>query len=411
MAKNAVTDWDENPNLNTDIGGTNIDEGCAPSGMNNAVRAVMSQVRSFFRSDLFRLRDGTDQTKLLAFDLSGQTTALTRTQKTPNYNGTLSSQALGAAIASATTTNIGAATGSTVHVTGTTTITGLGTADAGIEKTVVFDGALTLTYNATSLILLGGSTILTSAGDTGTFVSEGAGNWRCTRYQRASTAYDGVFSQAVGSVVALVRASAATSARLYFRNAGMTNDGDTQLNAVNNELAINNNGAENSRFLQAGGLAVGATSTPSASVPGAFIGSPDISASRSATAVSTARNHMTFINPNGTVGSISTATTVTTYATSSDQRLKEHFEDFDSGKIIDAIKVYEYQWKVDGSTGYGPKAQELYGVFPLAVAPGNDAKPTDDDFMPWGWDAAKLVPVLIRELQSVRARLAELEGK
>src|SRR3954471_1282907 len=88
MAKNTVTDWDENPNLNTDIGGTNIDEGCAPSGMNNAVRTVMSQVRTFFRSSLFRLRDSTDQTKLLAFDLSGLSSG-TQTLTAPNASGVI----------------------------------------------------------------------------------------------------------------------------------------------------------------------------------------------------------------------------------------------------------------------------------------------------------------------------------
>lgn len=132
-----------------------------------------------------RLKDGTwrfqntsDTTKLLALDLSGLTTATTRTQKAPNYDGTLSSQAKGTAIASAATTDIGAATGSMVHITGTTTITALGTADAGIEKTVVFDGALTLTHNATSLILFSGVNITTYAGLVMVFVSEGSGNWR-----------------------------------------------------------------------------------------------------------------------------------------------------------------------------------------------------------------------------------------
>ncbi|MFA7301861.1 MAG: hypothetical protein WC069_06145, partial [Candidatus Shapirobacteria bacterium] len=50
------------------------------------------------------------------------------------------------------TTSIGAATGQFVDVTGTTTITSLGTATAGITRKVRFTGALTLTHNATSLI-------------------------------------------------------------------------------------------------------------------------------------------------------------------------------------------------------------------------------------------------------------------
>jgi hypothetical protein len=90
--------------------------------------------------------------------------------------------AKGADIASATTTDIGAATGEFVDVTGTTTITGLGTIAAGIKRTVRFTGALTLTHNATSLILPGSANIPTANGDVAQFISLGSGNWKCTGY-------------------------------------------------------------------------------------------------------------------------------------------------------------------------------------------------------------------------------------
>src|SRR4051812_46315972 len=50
----------------------------------------------------------------------------------------------GADIASATTTDIGAVEGMFHDITGTTTITGLGTVDAGIWKVLKFEGVLTL---------------------------------------------------------------------------------------------------------------------------------------------------------------------------------------------------------------------------------------------------------------------------
>lgn len=89
-------------------------------------------------------------------------------------------------IASAATTDIGAATAPYVHVTGTTTITALGTAQAGTRRIVVFDGILTLTHNATSLILPSAANITTAAGDVAAFVSEGSGNWKCVGYMRAN---------------------------------------------------------------------------------------------------------------------------------------------------------------------------------------------------------------------------------
>lgn len=97
-------------------------------------------------------------------------------------------EAKGADIASATTTDIGAATGNYVVITGTTTITGLGTVQAGTRREVNFSGILTLTHNGTSLILPTGANITTAAGDTATFISLGSGNWVCINYQRASGA-------------------------------------------------------------------------------------------------------------------------------------------------------------------------------------------------------------------------------
>lgn len=103
-------------------------------------------------------------------------------------SGAAINEAKGSDIASATTTDIGAATGNYADVTGTTTITGLGTVQAGTQRIVNFTGALTLTHNATSLILPGGANITTAAGDTAIFVSLGSGNWRCVAYQKASAA-------------------------------------------------------------------------------------------------------------------------------------------------------------------------------------------------------------------------------
>lgn len=95
----------------------------------------------------------------------------------------------GTAIASASSIDIGAATGDFVHITGTTTITALGTAAAGVERTLVFDGSLTLTHNATSLILqAGGANITTAAGDSVVMRSEGSGNWKMVGGVRASGA-------------------------------------------------------------------------------------------------------------------------------------------------------------------------------------------------------------------------------
>lgn len=45
MAKTKISEFDSIPANNTDIDGINIAEGCAPSGINNAIRELMSQLK------------------------------------------------------------------------------------------------------------------------------------------------------------------------------------------------------------------------------------------------------------------------------------------------------------------------------------------------------------------------------
>jgi len=92
----------------------------------------------------------------------------------------------GADVASAATVTLGT-DGNYFVITGTTTITaistlgGAATTSGGIAPMVhlKFSGILTLTHNATSLILPGGRNIVTHAGMVVSLVEESAGNWRC----------------------------------------------------------------------------------------------------------------------------------------------------------------------------------------------------------------------------------------
>lgn len=90
-----------------------------------------------------------------------------------------------ATIASAATTDLSTVGSQNVTVTGTTTITAFGTAPAGTFRRLRFSGVLTVTYNATSLILPGAVNITTAAGDVLELVSLGSGNWVATNYERS----------------------------------------------------------------------------------------------------------------------------------------------------------------------------------------------------------------------------------
>jgi hypothetical protein len=47
MAKDKISDYSSTANSNTDIAGINIDEGCAPSGINDAIRTLMAQLKTW----------------------------------------------------------------------------------------------------------------------------------------------------------------------------------------------------------------------------------------------------------------------------------------------------------------------------------------------------------------------------
>ena len=97
--------------------------------------------------------------------------------KTTTAKETITFSHKGVDLASAATLTLGT-DGNYFHVTGTTGITAISSANTGTAVFLEFDGALTLTHNAISLILAGSVNYTTSAGDVIGFISEGSGNWR-----------------------------------------------------------------------------------------------------------------------------------------------------------------------------------------------------------------------------------------
>lgn len=250
--KDAVSDWSVTPNSNDNVGGINIAENCAAANLNNAIRTVMAQIKTYTltaepgaiyvtkaanytavladKNTFFRFTNTATLSLTAAATLTngwhcwimadggavtidpdgaetinGAATlviadgfsALLNCSGSAFYAVTVASQsevegkvdALQPyiSVASATTTNVGAILSQNVTITGTTTITSFGTVAAGTERNIVFSGALTLTHNATSLILPYGGNITTVAGESLRAVSLGGGNWRVTEYQKATT--------------------------------------------------------------------------------------------------------------------------------------------------------------------------------------------------------------------------------
>ena len=116
--------------------------------------------------------------------------------------------------------------------------------------------------------------------------------------------------------------------------------------------------------------------------------------------------HIVFSNANGAVGSITTNASVTAYNVTSDQRLKENIVDApEFGSVIDSLQVRSFDWKTDQThQRAGFVAQELVTVAPEAVH-----QPVNEEEM-MAVDYSKLVPMLVKEIQSLRKRLAALES-
>jgi hypothetical protein len=122
--------------------------------------------------------------------------------------------------------------------------------------------------------------------------------------------------------------------------------------------------------------------------------------------------HIRFVNSNGTVGQISTNGSATTYATSSDYRLKENVQPMqDALAVIAQLNPVTYTWKADGSDGQGFIAHELQAVVPDCVAGEKDAVDADGNPQYQGVDTSFLVGILTKAIQEQQALITALTAR
>jgi hypothetical protein len=112
-----------------------------------------------------------------------------------------------------------------------------------------------------------------------------------------------------------------------------------------------------------------------------------------------------FTNAGGVVGSVVSTNTSTSFNTSSDYRLKEDLQDFAGLDMVSKIPVYDYKWKSSKDRSYGVMAHELQEVLPDAVSGEKDAEEMQ------GVDYSKIVPLLIKSIQELKAEIDILKAK
>ena len=114
------------------------------------------------------------------------------------------------------------------------------------------------------------------------------------------------------------------------------------------------------------------------------------------------------------VGYIGITSSSTSYNTSSDYRLKDNQQPLtNSGAFIDALQPKTWNWKADGSKGVGFIAHEVQEVSPGTVVGEKDAVDADGKpvMQAMEYGSAEFIANIIAELQSLRARVAQLEAK
>ena len=508
MAKTKISEFNSNPALNTDIDSINLAEGCAPSGINDAIRELMSQLKDW--------QSGTSNDPMVI----GSSGSLTLNQGTANGVAYLNGSKVVTSGSALTFdgTNLGVGTSSpSVGLDVTKTGVRVGTTTAykvTSSRDSTPNKGVTLGYDSGSQtgIIIGDTNSASSNLAFWTYEAGVSGWAERMRLDSSGNLGLGVTPSVWNSSAKAIQNSAgalwqyansyqflgqnyyfnSSGQRIYLNNAaateytqvsgshswstapsgtagnaisftqamtldasgnllvGTTSNGGGKLEvkqSANNEAGIwtyssstDSNGrfycdnsvvgiaasysstgsylpivfktsnTERARIDSSGNLLVGTTSTSVTN--GAFV-LRDSGAINSYMAIghkngSNSGADFLALYYNGTqIGGISqSGTTAVLFNVTSDQRLKENIVDApEFGSVIDSIKVRSYDWKADGNhQRAGFVAQELITVAPEAVH-----QPVDTEQM-MAVDYSKLVPMLVKEIQSLRARVAQLES-
>jgi len=112
------------------------------------------------------------------------------------------------------------------------------------------------------------------------------------------------------------------------------------------------------------------------------------------------------------VGYISVGTSSTSYITSSDYRLKENVDyTWDATTRLKQLKPARFNFVVDSDTTVdGFLAHEVSSVVPEAITGEKDAVDADGVAVMQGIDQSKLVPLLVKTIQELEARITALEN-
>ena len=414
MAKDKITEYDATANNNTVCGDVNIAENSAlPSDMNNFAREIMSH-----------LKEGLGSGTPLYVDQTNNRVGINTTGSVRDLQ--IGDNSRSASILSLQTNSSG--NGSIYFGDNTTTNAEYG----GMIRYSHSDNAMLFWTSSTERMRIdsnGNVGIGTTSISSSDRLSINGGHARIVNSvaQSGNTLDNSTFSglivnnsnDANGDLAGIVMYPTSQ----YTAAAGVFGVRESQTAAGISFWSGSNTGSERMRIDSSGNLRVATTLTPAQLVDGTsgeglgyqagdFLGiCRDGGGVMHLNRLSTDGEMISFRKNATNVGNISVTGSATSYNTSSDHRLKENVTaDWDATTRLKQLNPVRFNFIADADTTVdGFLAHEVQSVVPEAISGTHNE--VDDDGNPkyQGIDQSKLVPLLVKTIQELEARIVALE--
>ncbi len=168
------------------------------------------------------------------------------------------------------------------------------------------------------------------------------------------------------------------------------------------QLIFNSGGSETARIDSSGNLLVGSTTATHSSITSRCI----LKAGNNILGIVTNSGNtqaVRFTNGTTAVGSINLTTSATSYATSSDARLKDVTGEARGLEVINELNPVSYNWKADGKADEGLIAQEVQEIVPNAVSGSEEEM--------YQMDYSKLVVHLVKAVKEQQTQIEALQSE
>ena len=373
---------------NTSIDSIDIDENCAASGINNAIRSVLKH-----QADAFT--QGTP----IALDQTNNRVGIGTTSPQSNINSSTKVLHL----------KQDSANGSGVVMESDSCITEIiSGSNASYFYNYTSDPMLFGTNNTERMrIDSSGNVGINNASPQGPLhIIDGSGSVSGASY-RTNTP---LILENNGNTELQFFSNSSNDAQIRFGDGDSNFAGAIEYKHGSDAMLFFTNGSERMRLVNQNGgdLNFGSMDTFSFGNTETQVNKFQINSGRNTTS---ARTHMAFGNPNGQVGSITTNGSSTAFETSSDHRLKENVTDM-TGAIarVKQLAPKRFNFIADDTvTVDGFLAHEAQAVVPEAVSGTHNEVDADGNAVMQGIDQSKLVPLLTGALQESIAKIETLE--